>query len=127
MGGSDVFNSQGRTHNEAGSIHIDTCVHTHSPLPGHFALKRAKKLMRVQSFITLETERERQGERMGGSGSEGERETEREGEEVRKRKNEREREGGRERQRKGETEGNPLSSLCCGCHGNPHLTVGTDF
>lgn len=114
MGGSDVFNSQGRTHNEAGSIHIDTRVHTRSPLPGHFALKRAEKLMRVQSFITLETERERQGERMGGSGSEG-------GEGGRGRERE------KERQRKRETEGNPLSSLCCGCHGNPHLTVGTDF
>lgn len=39
--------------------HRHTRAHTQSPLPGHFALERAEKLMRVQSFITLETERER--------------------------------------------------------------------
>lgn len=42
--------------------------HTHaptqSPLPGHFALKRPEKLMRVQSFITLETEWERETARV---------------------------------------------------------------
>ena len=62
-----VFKSQGRVHNKARSTHMDThthaCSHTASPLPGHFALERAEKLMRVQSFITLETERERERER----------------------------------------------------------------
>lgn len=37
-------------------------THAQSPLPGHFALKRAGKLMRVQSFITLETDRAREGD-----------------------------------------------------------------
>lgn len=42
-------------HTRAGT-HARTDTHTHSPLPGHFALERAEKLMRVQFFITLETE-----------------------------------------------------------------------
>lgn len=41
--------------------HGHMAAHTQSPLPGHFALERAEKLMRVQSFITLETERETRG------------------------------------------------------------------
>ena len=99
MDDRNVVKSQGRINNKASGMHMDTytqtyvCTHTRghtqSPLRGHFALERAEKLMRVQSFITLETEREKEREK--------------------------------------EREGNPVSSLCCGCHGNPHLTVGTDF
>lgn len=135
-------------------------AHTHSPLPGHFALERAEKLMRVQSFITLETEwgSQNRGERERKTGRE--REWEREGL-YRKRmerwwidrgrgtgqikrgvtgwqkENDEEVETVEREERKSETmkkemqqerrEGNPVSSLCCGCHGNPHLTVGTDF
>lgn len=106
MGDGDVFSSQGRIHNKAWSVHIDTWAHTQSPLPGHFALKRAAKLMRVQSLITLET------------GEGGERDSEKEGE-VKKRKGKeigkRQREGAergkengkngeRERQEEGKTE-----------------------
>lgn len=49
-------------------------AHTESPLPGHFALERAEKLMRLQSFITLETERERGNERKRERDGERERE-----------------------------------------------------
>lgn len=113
MGGSDVFNSQGRIHNKAGSTHIDTRVHIRGPLPGHFALKRAKKLMRVQSFITLETEREREAggengrewkrgrERQREGGSEEERECERARREI-----ERERKRQRRMEREAEKKGN---------------------
>ena len=102
MDDRNVFKRQGRIHNKARSMHMDAHtqphVHAHtgaqseSPLPGHFALERAEKLMRVQSFITLETESE-----------------------------------WKKREEEGKSEGNPVSSLCYSCHGNPHLTVGTDF
>lgn len=102
----NVFKRQGRIHNKAWSVHMDThthrhmwehtqrhmATHTHTvPLPGHFALERAEKLMRVQSFITLETERETRG-----------------------------------RVKRARVIQCPPCATCYGCHGNPHLTVGTD-